>query len=209
MRSAAFGCILLAAAIVALAGLLRPSPNPTPALPRAPLTAGSQSRSPRELLVGSAKSPPGGTAAIEQKLTADTAGLQGSYGVATIDLASGLTYGVNGNSLYRAASVNKMPILITLFDSADKGRISLNQPLTLSDSDIQHYGTGTIQDPNAPRTYTLRQLGALMIQVSDNTAAYVLERALGQQAVQQNAQRWRLDHTSMTDNTTTPSDAAA
>jgi len=134
--------------------------------------------------------------------------LQGGYGVAVIDLASGLTYGVNGNNLFRAASVNKMPILITLYDSAARGRIRLDQPLTLAESDIQHYGTGTIQDPSAPRTYTPRQLGALMIQVSDNTAAYVLERLLGQQTVQQNVRRWRLDHTSMADNTTTPADSA-
>ncbi len=48
-----------------------------------------------------------------------------------------------------------------------------------------------------------------MIKVSDNTAAYVLERFLGQASIQQDLQRWGFTHTSMADNTSTPADAAA
>jgi beta-lactamase class A len=145
---------------------------------------------------------------MQQSLVADVSNLQGTYGVAVIDIASGAAYGVNGNRVFRAASVNKMPIIVTLYLRAASGQLKLDQTLSLADSDIQHYGTGTIQEPDAPRVYTLRQLGALMIRVSDNTAAYVLERLLGEQSIQRNAGRWRLEHTSMADNTTTPADAA-
>jgi len=142
-------------------------------------------------------------------LQQETTGLQGSYGISVSDLVTGLTYGINATGGYRAASINKMPILITLYQRADAGTINLDETITLSDDDIQHYGTGLIQDPGSGRTFTLRQLAAAMIETSDNTAAYVLERYLGQDAIQANVERWGLVHTSMADNTTTPAEVVA
>jgi len=147
--------------------------------------------------------------AIDLHLQQETSTLQGSYGISVIDLSTGLAYGINANTSYRAASINKMPILITLYQRADAGAINLDEAITLSDDDIQHYGTGLIQDPGAGRTFTLRQLAAAMIETSDNTAAYVLERYLGPDVIQANVQRWGLTHTSMADNTTTPADVVA
>jgi beta-lactamase class A len=147
--------------------------------------------------------------AISTKLAADVAGLQGQYGIDVIDLASGSAYGVNAQQSFRAASVNKLPILISLYERAQSGRLNLSQTITLTDADIQHYGTGTIQNPGSPRTYTLADLAALMVKVSDNTAAYVLERFLGQANVQSDIQRWGFTHTSMAGNATTPADAAS
>lgn len=198
-RSRVLGLVILFGAACAFAGLLRSSSEPAP-------RAGTDD--PPAAIIGA---KPGGpqpnTGPVEQRLLADIGSLQGAYGVAVIDLSSGSIYGVNGNRVFRAASVNKIPIILTLYDRASSGHLSLDQTLTIGDSDIQHYGTGTIQNSDGPRTYTLRQLGDLTIQVSDNTAAYVLERFLGQQAIQQNLSRWHLDHTSMSDNTTTPADA--
>jgi len=130
-------------------------------------------------------------------------------GVAVIDLATGAAYGLNADSIFRAASVNKMPILIALYQRAARGSVNLDQTLTLGDDDIQHYGTGLIQDSGAARTYSLRELAALMIETSDNTAAYVLERYLGQASIQDALAHWNVAHTSMADNTTTPTDAVA
>src|SRR5207237_874555 len=117
-------------------------------------------------------------------------------------------YGTNAQDLFRAASVNKLPILVTVYQRAALGQLNLDQSVTIGDADIQHYGTGTIQIAGAPRTYSIRQLAALMAQLSDNTAAYVLERLLGQTVVQTNLRRWGLNQTSMADNVTTPADAA-
>jgi len=146
------------------------------------------------------------TRLITSKLESDTTSLQGNYGVAVADISSGTTYGVNANRSFRAASINKLPILISLYQLAGRGRVDLNQTLTISEEDVQHYGTGLIQDPDAARTYTIRELAALMIEASDNTAAHVLERFLGQDTIQANIDRWGLKHTSMVDNTATPAD---
>jgi beta-lactamase class A len=193
---------MLIAAACAIAGLLHSCSQPAA---RATLVT--------HQTLGNARAAESGrridVAGVQERLLGDISGLQGSYGIAVIDLSSGTVYGVNGNRLFRAASVNKMPIILTLYDRAAAGKVSLDQTLTISDADIQHYGTGTIQNSDARRVYSLRQLGDLMIQVSDNTAAFVLERYLGQQAVQQNASRWHMDHTSMADNTTTPADAVS
>jgi beta-lactamase class A len=158
--------------------------------------------------VNSVSGTPVDTQAVQQKLAADLSGLQGHYGVAVVDLASGTSYGVRSLDSFRAASVNKLPILVALYQRAVLGQVNLDRSVAVSDGDIQHYGTGTIQNAGAPRVYTLRQLAALMIQVSDNTAAYILERLLGQSAIQESVQRWGLTHTSMADNATTPADAA-
>ncbi len=186
-----------------MAGLIRSSVGPA-----ASAVAGGANVSARASLVGSAPVSRIDTSAIEQRLTADVSGMQGSYGINVIDLASGISYGINGNKTFRAASVNKMPIIVALYEQAAQGRLGLDQPIAVNEADIQHYGTGTIQNLDAPHSYTLGQLAALMIQVSDNTAAYVLERFIGPQTIQQNLKRWRLDHTIMADNTTTPWDAA-
>lgn len=125
-----------------------------------------------------------------------------------VDLSSGTTYGLNSESSFRAASVNKLPILIALYQAAAAGKVDLDRVITIQDEDIQHYGTGVIQEADAPRTYTLRELAALMIEVSDNTAAHVLEAMLGEDVIQQSLSRWGLTHTSMADNVTTPLDMA-
>ena len=53
--------------------------------------------------------------------------MDGHDGVAGIHSASGRMYGVNGTKTFRAASVNKLPILLSLYDRAAKGRMSLDQ----------------------------------------------------------------------------------
>jgi len=88
------------------------------------------------------------------------------------------------------------------------GQLDLDQVITIRDEDIQHYGTGVIQEPDAPREYTVRELAALMIEASDNTAAYVLEHLIGQDAIQQDLAHWGLTRTSMADNLSTPLEAA-
>jgi beta-lactamase class A len=192
------GLLLLAVAAIAFTALIRSTRPAAQAASDGP--TGTHDRSPPNKSIAAD--------GIEQRLLGDLDGLQGAYGIAVVDIPTGTVYGINGNRLFRAASVNKMPIVITLYQQATLGKISLGQQVQIDDADIQRYGTGTIQNSDSPRAYSLAQLGELMITVSDNTAAFVLERYLGQQNVQQNVRRWRLDNTSMADNTSTPADSA-
>jgi beta-lactamase class A len=193
------GLLIFVAATLAILALVR-STRPAAQAASAP-QAGTYDRSPPNRTAA--------TDAIQERLLGDIEGLQGAYGIAVVDIPTGTIYGINGNRLFRAASVNKMPIVVTLYQQAAAGRISLSQQIQIGESDIQRYGTGTIQNSDTPRVYSLAQLADLTITVSDNTAAFVLERSLGQQNVQQNVRRWRLDNTSMADNTSTPADAAS
>jgi beta-lactamase class A len=192
-----FGILILLVTAIAVTALLHSCAKPQAQSALASQQSGAQAN--RSLDVD----------AVQRRFLADIEGSQGAYGIAVIDIPTGTMYGVNGNRLFRAASVNKMPIVIDLYQQASAGRVSLSRQLTIDDSDIQRYGTGTIQDADAPRVYTLAKLADLTVTVSDNTAAFVLQRLLGQQDVQQRIRRWRLNNTTMTDNTSTAADAAS
>jgi beta-lactamase class A len=206
----ATGIILLSLAAASLVGLVHPAHHSgakaTPRIAASPGVDAAHGDAPHVANPGPATRISLDTRAITATLRADTAGLQGSYGVAVTDLSTGAAYGVNADLSYRAASINKMPILIALYQRAGAGGVNLDQSINLSEDDIQHYGTGLIQDANAPRTYTLRELAAAMIETSDNTAAFVLERFLGQDTIQMSLNRWNVRHTSMAANATTPAD---
>jgi beta-lactamase class A len=208
--SLALGCLILAVSAVSFAAFVGPERHTrTAAAPviaghSAATLSGAPSRASRPTTATGALD----SASIEGNLGADVAGLQGTYGIAVIDLTSGASYGLNTGVTFRAASVNKLPILIELYQRAASGNLNLDQEMTVSPADIQHYGTGLIQDDSSPRTYTLRELGAAMIETSDNTAAFVLERFLGQDNIQATVERSGLKQTSMADNATSPADTA-
>jgi beta-lactamase class A len=212
-RSMATGIIILSIAAATLAALIHPvrhdSGAATPRIASSPAVIPAQANSARGSNSALGARSALDASAITATLRSDTTGLQGSYGIAVTDLSTGTTYGINEDLSFRAASLNKMPILIALYQRAGAGSINLDQAVNLSEDDIQHYGTGLIQDQNAPRTYTLRELAAAMIETSDNTAAFVLERLLGQETIQASLGHWSLKHTSMAANTTTPGDTAA
>src|SRR3989344_254021 len=71
---------------------------------------------------------------------------QGSYSVYFNDLNNkNLSFGINENTIYTAASVNKAPIIAALYNLAKKNRINLDEQITIQNNDIQDYGTGSIR----------------------------------------------------------------
>jgi beta-lactamase class A len=132
----------------------------------------------------------------------------GTYGVAVLDLTTGQTLGLNQDQVFRAASVNKLELIVDLYRRAEAHQVDLDAKLVIGADDIQNYGTGTIQLGGPGQSFSYRDLAALMIKESDNTAAYVLGRRLGLDTVQRDLASWGLKQTSMTDNVTTPSDVA-
>jgi beta-lactamase class A len=211
------GLVILGIAGVTLFTLLRPSRNAVTVA-----AAGSGHRQPAVVaqhplaskgtpaqLPALSRHPPFDPQPLLDQLRAAITPLQGTYAVAVVDCSTGAMYGLDLDTSFGAASVNKLEILVDLYQRAENGQLDLDQTLTLSDADIQHYGTGVIQAPNAPRTYSLRQLAALMVEESDNTAAYVLEQYLGHDAIQSAMRTWGLRQTSLApSDMTTPADAA-
>lgn len=132
-----------------------------------------------------------------------------NYSIYVKDLKSDLRFDINKSVIFTGASINKIPILAGLYYFAQSGDIDLDQVITIQSEDIQDYGTGTIRyDPNGS-TYTLRTLARLMMEKSDNTAAYILGRVvIGFPKLQQLLQSWGMTQTNMENNTTSNADMA-
>jgi len=144
----------------------------------------------------------------QAQLSGLLAGRDGKYGFVALDLTTGVALLNDADTQYRAASVNKLPIVIDLYRRAAAGQIDLDATTAIADDEIQHYGTGTIQSQGSGQVYSYRDLAKLAIEESDNTAAFVLGKRLGLDSVQADLQSWGLKATSLVDNLTTARDAA-
>jgi beta-lactamase class A len=130
----------------------------------------------------------------------------GSYSVYYKDLRTGKSFGIDENQIETGASVNKVPIIAALYYLNEKGKISLDQKVTIQKADVQDYGTGTIRYQSMPVTYSLRNLAKLALKQSDNTAAHVIEITIGEDVVQGLVNSWGMKQTNMIDNKTTAYD---
>ena len=107
---------------------------------------------------------------------------------------------------FTAASINKVPIVATLYYLNNKGGIDLDEQITLQENDIQDYGTGSLRYQKPGQVYTLRTLARLALQQSDNTAAHILGKKIGTDVIQNTINNWGLTQTNMEENKTSPKD---
>lgn len=132
-----------------------------------------------------------------------------NYSVLVMDTTSDFTVSINAEEIFTAASVNKIPILAALYTKAQSGDIDLDEVITLQAEDIQDYGTGSIRYANPGSTYTIKTLAKLMMQQSDNTAAYILaNHIIGIDTIQQLLDSWNMTQTDMVNNKTSNADIA-
>ena len=131
----------------------------------------------------------------------------GRYGVVVLDPSSGRTVTMGPDKRFLAASINKLPVLLTLYKSAAAGTVDLEDPITMQASDIQAYGTGSLQLEPVGTTMTLRECATYLIKESDNTAWKMLDRYLGRDYIR--SELYSVGATSTEywiPNTTTPND---
>lgn len=95
-----------------------------------------------------------------------------------VDLNSGVGIGINEQTVITAASVNKIPILATLYHQVGSGTLDLEEIITLQQQDIQDFGTGSIRYDKPGTVYSIKTLARLMMEKSDNTAAHILSTAI-------------------------------
>jgi beta-lactamase class A len=132
-----------------------------------------------------------------------------NYSVYVSDLDSGFTMGINEHEMFTAASVNKLPIFAVLYNLAQNGKVNFDQIITLQNEDIQDYGSGSIRYDPPGSTYSVKTLTRLMMQKSDNTAAFLLGNyVVGLDTVQSVINSWGLTQTDMANNKTTNTDMA-
>lgn len=111
-----------------------------------------------------------------QRLANDAPGV---VGVSVVDISSGQRFGVNESMVFPQGSAIKIPILIELFNRADRGDLKLSERLTLRAAD-QVGGSGLLQYfSNGGSEMSLHDLAVPMIVLSDNTATNMLIDRLG------------------------------
>jgi len=142
------------------------------------------------------------------KLIKDTThNLSGVYGVYVSRLDGSGSYGIYEKEVFTAASLIKLPLLITLYKEAEEGRINLEEKYTLKDSD-KIAGAGSLYYKPAGTVLTLRQLARYMGKESDNTAFGIVRKVLGDEKINKVVEELGMEKTSLGENKTTPKDIA-
>lgn len=126
----------------------------------------------------------------------------GLYSVYYKDLRTGSSFGISQNQIETGASVSKIPIAAALYSLASRGKINLDEKVTIGKDDVQDYGTGVIRYQTLPVTYSLRDLTRLMLNQSDNTAAHVLNVRIGDDVLQKTVNSWGMSQTDIVNNKT-------
>lgn len=113
------------------------------------------------------------TAALRRTLDSIADAHRGVVGYSIIDLGTGARISRRGDETFPTASLIKVPILVTVYDLVAKGRLSLDDPLTVLKID-QVPGSGIIQFLHNGTVLTVQDAAWLMSTISDNTATNLL-----------------------------------
>jgi beta-lactamase class A len=99
-------------------------------------------------------------------------------GMVAIDLTSGEKISWNPDVQFPQASSIKIPILMEVFKQANEGKFSLSNPLpVISENTVG--GTGILKHLEDPAALSIKNLGILMISLSDNSATNALIDLVG------------------------------
>jgi len=145
---------------------------------------------------------------ILQKIDQQTQKTSGTYSVYIFDINKNTGFGINEQMVTDAASVNKITIIAALYylagtEDIDLEKIVVPQPKDISD------GTGSIRYDPPGTPYSIKTLARLMMEKSDNTAAYILgSHIVGLQRIQDLVGSWGLTQTDMFKNTSSVKDQA-
>ena len=85
---------------------------------------------------------------------------------------------INGDNLYSAASIIKLPVLVRMFKSIEANQMTIYDDMLLTDY-YQSSGSGNLQYAQSGVKYSLDRLARVMIQDSDNTSTNMIISKLG------------------------------
>ncbi len=142
---------------------------------------------------------------VKREVLAMTSPLKGEYGVYFQALKTKEAFDINGEKIFTAASLIKLPVLLTLYRESEAGRIKLDDVYRLQEAD-KVGGAGSLQSKPAGYETTFRQMAKLMGEQSDNTAFNIVSKTLSDEKIQDLINALGMKNTSFADNTTTPND---
>ncbi|WP_083961609.1 serine hydrolase [Salinimicrobium terrae] len=99
-------------------------------------------------------------------------------GLVAVDLTSGEKISWNPDVQFPQASSIKIPILIEVFKQASEGKYSLSDRLPVNSTNLVG-GTGILKNLDDPAPLSIKNLGILMIALSDNSATNSLIDLVG------------------------------
>lgn len=152
----------------------------------APLSA--QSAAPTDMRA------PADTAALRHALDSLANAHHGTVGYSVTDLDNGDHLSYRGDETFPTASLIKVGILVTLYDQVAKGRISLDDPVTVLRID-QVPGSGIIQFLHNGITLSIHDAAWLMTIISDNTGTNLILDRIGIRPVWDKMESLGLHHT--------------
>ncbi len=170
-----FGRLWLGAGIAATAGLAPAQPKP--ADPLAPLPESTARTQPAQAQLPPRIAP----TSLRDRLNVLGRSFNGKAGISVYSINAGWQADYNGTSLFPQQSCSKLWVAITAMDAVDKGRVSLNDRVTLGRDDLTLFHQ-PIQAKVLGKGGHTTTLGALLhtaITESDNTANDKLMRSIG------------------------------
>jgi beta-lactamase class A len=145
------------------------------------------------------KVPQGNERILWQKLGATIGetdrNLDGVLGVAILDLSTGQNYFLHADEVLPTASSIKIAILAEFYRQVQQGKLKFDEIYTLRQGDLVG-GSGIAEalTPGVTRL-TLRDVAALMISVSDNSATNIIINRIGMENVNAMLDSLGLTHT--------------
>jgi beta-lactamase class A len=113
------------------------------------------------------------TAALRSTLDRLADAHRGVVGFTVRDLDAGWEFSRRGDEPFPTASLIKVPILVTVFDLVEQGKLSLDDRINVLPIDVVP-GAGLLQHLHPGITITVRDAAWLMTTISDNTATNLL-----------------------------------
>lgn len=110
----------------------------------------------------------------------------GQLGVYVKRLDTGETVGHNADQLFYLSSSVKVPIAVAVLQQVDAGKLTLNSTAVLQEAD-RIDGSGDVVWDKPGSSYTIDSLLTRMLGVSDNTAANMLIRTVGEDTLNKTA----------------------
>lgn len=113
------------------------------------------------------------TAALRRELQRVAAQHAGVVGISMRNLSTGDALSIRGHETFPSASLIKVPVLVTLLDEVEHGRVRLDERVSLIARD-RVGGSGVLKHMASGLLPTVEDLAWLMIVLSDNTATNLL-----------------------------------
>jgi beta-lactamase class A len=118
------------------------------------------------------------TADLQKKLDAIAAAHHGHVALYAKNLTTGETVAIDSHTPVQTASVIKMALMLQAFEQVKAGKLKLSQPLVLT-KENQVGGSGILYLMDPGLSLTLKDVIALMMTLSDNTATNMLIDTVG------------------------------